>query len=95
MSVGIDAWFDEQWAATMPQSHLDRRLADGNTPFAIWEGYLAGPEALVEEAQKIGTHTSYCSSPIHWVHRTIPRPEQRLVVWRSTLPMTGIFVPPY
>ncbi|MEM1334020.1 MAG: DUF1800 family protein, partial [Actinomycetota bacterium] len=46
MAIGLDAWFAEQSTATMPQSHLDRRVQHGSPTYALWEGFLAGPDQL-------------------------------------------------
>ena len=45
-SSGLDAWFTDQWSRTMAQTHLNRRVEHGSSTYAIWEGFLDGPDQL-------------------------------------------------
>ncbi len=46
LASDLDTWFSDQTARTMPTTHLDRRVEHGNTMYALWEGFLAGPDQL-------------------------------------------------
>lgn len=46
MSIGINAWLDEQQALTPAQTHHQRRVADVRFNSSIWQSYLSDPDQL-------------------------------------------------
>lgn len=46
MSIGIDEWFDEQFATAPTRTHHQRRLDGLGFNESIWQGYLSGPDQL-------------------------------------------------
>lgn len=46
MSIGIDAWLDDQFARTPTETHHERRVADVSLHSSIWQSYLSDPDQL-------------------------------------------------